>query len=113
MLFTLSGPFCTSIACLYRFVLLRRVDPFLPVLVWYYEAVIGERRWRTWVLPVSERPATADPRERELWAQVAEAERIRDAAPAAPSRADLAAARDAVLHALVLQERLARQVALV
>ncbi len=75
--------------------------------------MIAERRWRTRLLAGPGNPVAVQPRERELWIQVTEAERIREAAPPAPSSADLLAAREAVTHALVLQEKVARQAALV
>jgi hypothetical protein len=54
-----------------------------------------------------------DERERELWALVDEAERIRAGAPPAPARTEAILARDAMLRALALRDRVARHVTLV
>ena len=82
----------------------------------------GGRRWRTTGLcrhcgrpPFggAATPPPPDDREHELWALVDEADQVRAAAPPAPGRADLVKARDAVLHALAVCERVGRQVSLV
>jgi hypothetical protein len=82
-------------------------------IFWYNEAVTGGRRCWHCGRPDPAGGPTVDDRERELWDLVDEAEQIRAAAPPAPARAELVSARDALLGALALRERVARQVALV
>ncbi len=82
-------------------------------IFWYNEAVTGGRRCWHCGRPDTAGEPTVDERERELWELVDEAEEIRAAAPPAPARTELISARDALLGALALRERVARQVALV